>query len=426
MHVVMLSDFESSNGAAIAASRLAQGLCGAGHQVTRIVDGPDRRPHDWSTCRLTAGYSASFPIRLARRLLPSRALRHSRARTTSEQRRLMRELSQLLAKLRPDVINVHNLLGSLYANWSLNLVKVCCDAAPTAWTLHDMWSFTGRCAYSYDCRKFVTGCDATCPTPKESPALEPKRIAGAWEQRRRLLDAYPNLVAIAPSRWLAREAEVGSWANHRIEIIPNGLPLDVYRPIDRGLSRRALGIETESPVLLTVATDVLDRRKGGSFLIETLRRVSHRPLMLVTLGNGMLQIQADGICVKSLGYVDHERTKALAYSAADILVHPAPVDNLPNVVVEAIACGTPVVCFPVGGVPEMVRPGKSGWVAEDVSPAALARAIDLALVELSTRDWRSSCRAIAEAEYGIDLQTGHYVELFQSLRTDAGTAKTVH
>jgi len=426
MHVVMLSDFESSNGAAIATSRLAEGLCRAGHQVTRIVDGPDRQEHAWSTYRLTAGYSASFPVRLARRLLPSRALRLLPAHTTSEQKRLMRELSQMLTRLRPDVINVHNLLGSLYANWSLDLVKVCADHAPTAWTLHDMWSFTGRCAYSGDCRKFIDGCDATCPTATEPPVLEPKRIAGAWRRRRRLFDAYPNLAAVAPSRWLACEAGAGSWSNHRIEIIPYGLPLNVYQPIDRVLSRRALGIDTGVPMLLTAATDLRDRRKGGALFTDALQRVSHRPLKLVTLGKGILQPQADGICVNSLGFVDHERTKALAYSAADILVHPAPVDNFPNVVMEAIACGTPVVCLPVGGVPEMVRPGSTGWVAEEVSADGLARAIDKALAEISARDWRSSCRAIANAEYGMDLQTGRYIELFQSLRTAMNSGKTVH
>jgi glycosyltransferase involved in cell wall biosynthesis len=179
-------------------------------------------------------------------------------------------------------------------------------------------------------------------------------------------------------------------------------------------------------MLLTVATDVEDRRKGGDLLMDALQSVSYRPLKLVTLGRGNLQTQAAGICVSSLGFVDHERTKALAYSAADMLVHPAPVDNLPNVVMEAIACGTPVVCFPVGGVPEMVRPGSTGWVAEGVTADSLARVIDKALTEISTRDWRSSCRAVAEADYGIELQTDRYVELFHSLRTSKNSGITVH
>ncbi|OEU49622.1 MAG: hypothetical protein BA861_09085 [Desulfobacterales bacterium S3730MH5] len=279
-----------------------------------------------------------------------------------------------------------------------------------------MWSFTGRCAYAYDCRKFIVGCNDSCPTHGEYPALARERIAYVWKQRQRILAEHPNLVAVCPSRWLAQEALAGSWSNHRVEVIPYGLALKAYRPIDRDLARRALGIETPGPVLLTVAERLTDRRKGGGILIEAMQHILSRPLTWVTMGHGRPSIHVDGLHIHHLDYVDHERTKVLAYSAADVFVHPAPVDNLPNTVMEAIACGAPVVGFGTGGVPDMVRPGQTGWLSEETTAQALATTIEKALADICQgSDLRTSCRTVAETEYGLDLQARRYLELFESM-----------
>lgn len=414
MHVLMLSDLETQGGAAVAASRLAEGLCQAGQQVTRLVHLSDRREHDWKTVRLTAnnGHAPSLPLRVVRRLLPTEQ------RQAWDERDVLRHLREKVTELRPDAINIHNLHAAAAHGWSLELADACAECAPTVWTLHDMWSFTGRCAYSYDCRKFLTGCDAACPTPSEYPALAPERIAGAWEQRRRLFKEHSHLAAVTPSRWLAREATAGLWGGHRVEVIPYGLPLDVYKPVDRELAREALEIEAHGPVLLTAAQNLTERRKGGALLGEALTHLKHKPVTLVTLGGGKPNLERDGQHVHALGFIDHERTKVLAYSAADLFVHAAPVDNLPNVVMEAIACGTPVVGFPIGGVPDMVRPGETGWLAQEVTGVALAAAIDAALDDVQGGvDLRPSCRTVAESDYDNVHQAQRYAELFRSLRS---------
>ena len=329
-------------------------------------------------------------------------------------------LNERLLALRPDFINIHNLHS---ADWFPDLFRVCALHAPTVCTLHDMWSFTGRCAYSYECRKFLTGCDATCPTPREYPSRLPQRIAGDWQQRRHLLENEARLWAVAPSQWLAQEARAGLWKNRLLEVIPYGLPLDVYRPVDRVLARQALGIDSTGPVILVVAQNLSERRKGGSFLIEALEKLPIRPLSLLTMGIDPLPVPGEGIQVHSLGYVTHDRMKVLAYSAADLLVHPAPVDNLPNVVLEAIACGTPVVGFPIGGMPDMVRAGETGWLASVLSSEGLADALTQACDELKRgRDLRDSCRVIAEREYNPALQASRYSNLFGSLPMNSSSA----
>jgi glycosyltransferase involved in cell wall biosynthesis len=106
----------------------------------------------------------------------------------------------------------------------------------------------------------------------------------------------------------------------------------------------------------------------------------------------------------------------LAYSAADVFVHPSRADNLPSTVMESIACGTPVVSFNVGGTPEMVRPGETGWLANEANASALAATLDQVCGEIAAgSNLRNACRAVAETEYGDELQARRYISLFQSM-----------
>jgi hypothetical protein len=153
----MLSDAETSGGAAIAASRLATALVEAGNDVTRIVFMPDAESHPWTTVSLNLHVREdvflhainSIPLGLG-----------TAARTTL----ISRRLDRLLDRISPDIINVHNIHG---ADWPSALINVCARHAPTVWTLHDTWSFTGHCAYFYDCEKFTARCDTSCPRSGE-------------------------------------------------------------------------------------------------------------------------------------------------------------------------------------------------------------------------------------------------------------------
>jgi len=371
MRIVMLSDTETKGGASIAAGRLAEALIQEGHQVTRIVGEHDGLAHHWDRRTLTTPSSPYW--RGARFLLPERwkrAFNHSYCKTA---------LNKVLAKLQPEVINVHNLHGAAWMGWQPDLLEVCMRHAPTVWTLHDMWSFTGRCAYNYDCRKFVEGCDASCPTPSEYPVLEPNLIERAWMQRQQLFRKNPNLVGVAPSHWLRSEASTGFWKDHRLEVIANGLPLQIYQPIDRKLAREALGLPLEDPVVMIAAADLSAHRKGGEIVVDILQNWSGPSLTLLTLGAGKLNIANKWIRLFPLGYVDHERT------------------------------------FNTGGVAEMVKPGRTGWIASPVSSEALAESIHVALAQLQDTDLRETCRNFAEREYGDRLQAERYLELFAEL-----------
>lgn len=406
----MLSDMETQGGAAVAASRLASGLCLSGHEVTRVVCWPDGSTHLWQTERIVSGSDDSIRSRLVQRFAPKTA-------RTGIETQVERAVLDLIDRVRPDLINVHNLHGARGPGWSLRVVKVAAERAPTLWTLHDMWSFTGRCAYTGACRKFETGCDAACPTPKEYPELEPEAIAEEWNTRRLLFEGSKRLAAIAPSQWLAREARAGVWKHSRVEVIPYGLPLDTYQVRERELARAAIGIRQEGLAVLIVADHLGAVRKGGALLVQALAQLKTRPKTLIALGNGDLPSVPPGIEVRRLGFISDDYLKSLVYSAADIYVHAAIEDNLPNTLLESLACGTPAVAFSIGGVPDIVRPGVTGWLAKSTTAEALASTIETALDEIASgTQLGEGCRKVAESEYSLELQGQRYADLVRTLR----------
>jgi glycosyltransferase involved in cell wall biosynthesis len=403
MRILMLSDGEIKGGASTAAARMAQGLVHLGHEVLRVVRFPDApppgQPHPWSTKVIET------PAALVRDWLepPSEAALAL----------VREELARLLRDFRPQGVSVHNLHGATRHGWSAAMAGQCAQAAPTVWTLHDLWSATGRCAYTDGCRLHLSGgCDARCPSWRVYPACPQDAIAARLAEKRAVLAAAPDLTAVAPSAWLAQEARRGLWAGRRVEVLANGLDLDVFHPIDRAGARKRLGLDPDARVLLAVSLLLDDPRKGTDILLEALPLLEPGATLLL-MGGGELAVPEGRVAVRRLGLVKDDATKVLAYSAADALVHPAREDNLPNTVAEALACGTPVAGFAVGGVAEMLAEG-AGVAASELTPKALAQAITEVL-EQNAHAARTRCRELAQQRYDLPTQAGKLARIFERL-----------
>lgn len=402
MNVIHINQSDILGGAAIAGYRLHEGLLAqgvdsrllvgkqktSGDYVAAIKRNPIEKQLDSITWRLGLNYIHCFST--------FDILKH----------RFYKEA---------DVLNFHNLHGG-YFNY-LALPKLT-QYKPAVLTLHDMWSFTGHCAYTYECDRWKIGC-GKCPHPDVYPQIALDNTRLEWQMKNW---AYhrSSLIIVAPSSWLTKLASCSILNRFPIHFIPNGIDTEVYQPLKREQCRSLLNIPLDKKVLLFGADSLIDFRKGGDILLNALASLQpslKAQTLLMILGNGGEAIaEKVDIQTLNLGYVSSDHFKSIAYSAADLFIFPTRADNLPVVLQESMACGLPIVSFDIGGVPDLVRPGITGYlaVAEDIND--FARGITQLLEDKNLCDHLSKqCREIALKEYSLALQAQRYINLYQSI-----------
>lgn len=279
-----------------------------------------------------------------------------------------------------------------------------------------MWSFTGHCAYSYDCNKWQVGC-GQCPYLNTYPAIQRDVTRLEW-QLKNWVYSQSYLTIVTPSRWLKEQAQASLLSRFPIYHIPHGIDTGTYQPIDPVLCRRALDIPDNKRVIMFASTHLKDFRKGGDLLLQSLQVLPDslkKEILLVTLGASGETIKSEvGVPTLSLGYLKNDRLKSIAFSAADLFIFPTRADNLPLVLQESIACGTPVVSFEIGGVPDLVRPGITGYLAPAENIKAFAQSIVQLLEDNQLRQKMSTnCRQIAVEEYALELQAQRYIDVYK-------------
>lgn len=415
MNILQISAAADSGGAGVAMMRLHHALNRQGHR-SRIVARLRRSPQpDVLTLPEAVGAAESIVQRFANNARMQLDAWFSLPQVYKSTQRLLH--SELFEQA--DVIQLHNLHG-FYFNYKL--LPEISARKPVVWTLHDMWALTGHCAYSYECDRWQAGC-FSCPLLRgEGRRLvepHPTLLDGTalqWQEKQALYQSS-SLHIVTPSLWMAaltRKSILGN--SPSIQCISNGIDLQAFRPGAQESARQALGIRPGAKVLLFVAAKVTQGRKGLACLYQALHRVQHAEnLVLLTVGSARPSPQQLPHYEQvHLGQLDDESTLNLAYSAADLYVLPTLADNQPLTVIESLASGTPVVCFDVGGLPEMVRHMETGYLVRYQDATDLAAGIHAILDDDALRArMRQNCRAFAASRYDLEEQARRYVELYE-------------
>ena len=313
-----------------------------------------------------------------------------------------------------DILNLH----SFRARFSYLALPSLTKNKPTVFTLHDMWPFTGHCAVSYDCDRWKIGC-ARCPYPDAPPTIKRDNTRLEWKLKDWVY-SRSNLTIVTLSNKRTEQAKQSMLNRFPIHQIPNGVDTEVYEPLDPEQCRSLLGIPPGKKVLMFAALDLTQFWKGGDLLVKALQGLPESlkaETVLLLLGRGGEAIaETVGLQTLNLEYVGNDRLKAICYSAADLLVHSTRADSLPLVLQESMACGTPLVSCRVDGVPDLVRPGITGYLAEPENVQDLREGIVQLLEDESLRrHMGQQGRAIVLTEYTLELQVQRYIELYRQL-----------
>ena len=245
-----------------------------------------------------------------------------------------------------------------------------------------------------------------------------KRKHSGYNQRSR-----GSLHFVADSHWLATQAKSSGLLRERsISVIHYGVDTDIFRPMDRALARSVFNVPAGLPVLSFAAASIGDERKGMRNLMEAVSGMPSRPFLL-TWGRG-LPAGFDAIPHLHLGNIDSEHLMALAYNAADAFAMPSLEEAFGQTALEALACGTPVVAFAAGGIPDSVRHEQTGLLVPVGDNEGLRAAITRLLADRHLWNTLSEQgRRMVEAEFTMELNAKRYIELYQTLLANSESAK---
>ncbi|MDK3072064.1 glycosyltransferase [Sedimentitalea sp. JM2-8] len=308
-------------------------------------------------------------------------------------------------------------------HWSSDLIDLLplmktIGKRPAFWRMADMNLMTGGCHYSMGCDHFQQAC-GDCPV-LQNPAPDDLSQYALERKSKAFADTDPkHFHPVAPSRWLKKQADRSSLLKRFDTIhIPTGVNTDDYRPIPRSNARQRLGLENSEKILLFAAEDVNDLRKGFDLLLDSLRRLP-KSLHVTPVAMGKAHSRLEGI--RYLGKLDGAEALAVAYSAADAFVLPTRADNLPNVALEAMACGLPVLSFDVGGMPDCVFDGETGFLAPPEDTLMLAKNIETVLTnEALRKEMGEKCRTLMLNQFNENLSVQRYVALCEKMIEEAG------
>ncbi len=416
MKIAILNTSDLSGGAAVACSRLVSALSKSNHDVTYLVR--DKTEH----------YSLSSSInntllkrRLAYlRLATEKGILYNKLKNKKDLFRFSlpyfgENIFSHPSLLDADIIHLHWINKSFVSLQHIR--KLISLNKPIVWTLHDMWAFTGGCHYSGHCTNYTSGCG-------QCYFLNKPHISDLSAQvtSKKLKAGFSNINYITCSNWLHSLAKNSILLNSsNIQAIPNPINTTQFRPIDNDEIRLRLGIDKDAFVVLFASMDVNDIRKGYAYLQKALLNLSTQKstqkIEVLIFGRASEDL-LENIPFKYhyLGSLNRSEDIIDAYNAASVFVIPSLQDNLPNTVMEAMSCGLPVVGFDVGGIPEMVVDGHTGYIATTGDAQSLSKSIQL-LIDQPERcvELGKNARNKVELDYAESIVAKKYLEFYKSI-----------
>jgi glycosyltransferase involved in cell wall biosynthesis len=288
---------------------------------------------------------------------------------------------------------------------------------PIVWTLHDCWPFTGICHYFYECERYKTSC-GNCPFLHSES--ENDLSTTVWKKKQQAY-AGLNLHIVSPSNWLANAARESSLFGHfPISVIPNPIDTDYFTPGNKQKACEQLQLNPDKQYILFGAMNaVKDRNKGYEEFNQAINCYEqHFDCMNIELlifgTNDKLDQTGFKMTTHNLGMLQDEALLA-AYRAADVMVVPSLSENLSNVIMESLACGTPVVAFNIGGNSDMIDHKLNGFLAKAFDCNNLAEGIEWCLGNKDNINFQKISQDKVKFDFGLEKVANKYMNIYQKI-----------
>ncbi|MEG0948297.1 MAG: glycosyltransferase family 4 protein [Bacteroidales bacterium] len=410
--VLLINTNDSNGGAAIACRRLMDALSKEGVDVKMLV--LDKVTGDTRITPLVSTFAGRMRRRIAflgERLQIFLQNRFSRARLfTVSTASLGFDISDHPLVREADVIHLHWVNhGFLSLSGIDRLLRL---GKPVVWTMHDLWEATGICHYPGNCRRFTEACGA-CPL---LDSTRPDDLSARVLQHKRRIIPQAQIRFVGCSEWLTGQARQSVLAlGNSYHTIPNPIDLNRFAPGSREEARRLLGLPIDKKLILFGAANAADKRKGIDYLTEATLLLANRADEIELVMCGKFKQPADnrfGLKVHEMGFISDPGKMITLYRAADLFVTPSLEDNLPNMIMEAMACGIPCVGFATGGIPEMITHRLNGYLAQYCNAADLAEGI---VQVLQMPEAGAEARRFAETHYAPHVVARRYLSVYNDL-----------
>jgi glycosyltransferase involved in cell wall biosynthesis len=314
-----------------------------------------------------------------------------------------------------DVIHLHWVADFLAPE---DIQELCKAGKTVFWTFHDQWPYTGGCHYIGGSTREECDWNGTTQIGPEIHSLARMEL-----QRKKQAFGEASIQVIAPSRWMAEEAAAsGVFSSESIHVVPYGINTSIF---NRSVVRDGNSQLNNEHVRLLFGCQYLgERRKGFEELRQALVRCMSNSRFAKAVEEGRISVTTFGgmmengldlpIPVKHLGMLMGEKEVADILRSSSVFICPTLEDNLPNVVMESLACGCPVIAFATGGVPDMVEHQKNGLLSPKGDVEALARDIsDFCLDGALRQSLRNGAKSTCHTNHSLETQASRILELYE-------------
>ncbi len=414
MRILIVNTSENSGGAAVAAHRLMEALNNNGEKAKMLVC--DKQTDDISVVQLPHSWKQRWHF-LRERLAIFRRLHFKRENLFRlDIANSGTDITRLKEFKEADIIHLHWINQGMLSLKDIR--KIVDSGKPVVWTMHDAWPTTAICHVTLGCKSYQNQCHHCKYLPGHGSKND--LSAQVWSRKKRLL-AKAHIYFVACSRWLEAEAKKSALLKgQQITNIPNPIDTQTFKPGNRSEARLQLKLPQEKKLLLFAAQKVTDELKGIQYLEEACRHLAAQQpelkekVALVILGGNSEEytFNTHGFEVRPVTYTSDTHTLVRLFQAADAFILPSLSENLPNTIMEALACGIPCIGFKVGGIPEMIDHKKNGYVAKYKDAEDLAEGIRWTLTEADSDSLAAEARSKVHRKYSQQSVALDYIEVY--------------